>query len=191
MANDDWERAWQAHVAQWETVSKPQHYESPRAWNRHHAHDLLRTMAEQQDDPYPENFELYCLPERFSGDEEDVAALQDSDEAESLWGPSILGHPCRVTQREWREAPNGGGAYWYRVEYADAHVHDPQQILNEDWIESDWIVREAMRFEDKPYTTDMFWKTAFRHPIGIRDDMFPEAWRGVFLAPLPQNEPAP
>lgn len=34
------------------------------------------------------------------------------------------------------------------------------------------------RMADKPYTTDIWLETAFRHPIGIPDDVFPVAWRG-------------
>ena len=31
---------------------------------------------------------------------------------------------------------------------------------------------------DRPYTTDHWLEGAFRHPIGIPDDVFPEAWQG-------------
>ena len=37
--------------------------------------------------------------------------------------------------------------------------------------------REAFYFLDKPYSTDMFLKHAFRHEIGLPEDLFPEIWK--------------
>jgi hypothetical protein len=59
---------------------------------------------------------------------------------------------------------------------------------DEEWIESDWIVREAMRFVDVPYSQDLHLKEAFRHPIGFPDDVFPDAWKGVYLSILPEED---
>mmetsp|Transcript_24829 Transcript_24829/g.54522 ORF Transcript_24829/g.54522 Transcript_24829/m.54522 type:complete len:194 (+) Transcript_24829:2273-2854(+) len=41
------------------------------------------------------------------------------------------------------------------------------------------IPRRAFLFEDLSYTQDLFLPNAFRHPIGIPDDIFPEAWKNV------------
>jgi len=41
------------------------------------------------------------------------------------------------------------------------------------------VPREAIAYYDKPYTSDMHLPTAFRHPIGIPEDMLPEAWKNV------------
>ena len=38
---------------------------------------------------------------------------------------------------------------------------------------------------DAPYSNDLFLDEAFRYPIGFPDDVFPEAWKGVFLSPMP------
>lgn len=45
-------------------------------------------------------------------------------------------------------------------------------------VEIDFVVREAIIFIDKPLTNPTIHrKKAFRHPIGIPDDLFPDAWR--------------
>jgi len=178
---DAWEKAWLEHVERWETEAdySPE-YVSPREWNKQNPHAMLRTEDEQEKDPYPENFDLYCLEEITHPAANDYLT---SEVAESLWEPSTQGYPCSVIERELQESRE----YWYRVRYVDEDVHDPGFSDRQVWMESDWIVREAMRFEDAPYSTDLFLDKAFRHPIGIPDDIFPEAWRGKFLPPLPNR----
>ena len=186
---NDWENAWLAHVKTWpaaaddtmNTLSSV--YVSPRDWNRENRWAMLRTQQEQLQDPYPPNFHLYCLSD--ISDWEDNHATESSD-TDSLWTSTTVGYPCRIVQRSEQEE----GVYRYKVEYnMDATVHDDDRNSNdheedEAWHLSDWIGREAMRFEDVPYTTDMFVGQAFRHPIGMSEEIFPLAWRGAFLAPL-------
>lgn len=38
------------------------------------------------------------------------------------------------------------------------------------------VPRRAIRLIDRPYTSDTFMKTAFRHPIGVPDGFYPETW---------------
>ena len=41
------------------------------------------------------------------------------------------------------------------------------------------VPREAIRFSDKLYTTDQHLEYAFRHPIGMPDDIFPLQWKNL------------
>jgi hypothetical protein len=41
------------------------------------------------------------------------------------------------------------------------------------------LPREAIRFVDRPYTSDIHLPNAFRHPIGIPDELFPDAWKNL------------
>jgi hypothetical protein len=41
------------------------------------------------------------------------------------------------------------------------------------------VPRHTIAFSDRPYTTDMHLPNAFRHPMMIPDDIFPEAWRNA------------
>jgi len=176
-----WEKAWNKHVQSWDEAKHSSGYISPREWNKLNPHTVLRTEEEQKEEPYPNNFQLYCLTEI---DDDSVADKIDSQIAEQLWTPSTQGFPCLIKGRERQD----NGDYWYTVEFAvDEVVHDPQKADQQEWVESDWIVREAMRFEDAPYSTDIFLRKAFRHPIGFPDVIFPEAWRGAHLPPLPSD----
>jgi hypothetical protein len=47
---------------------------------------------------------------------------------------------------------------------------------------------DAYRMVDKPYSTDMWMEGAFRHPIGIPDDIFPDAWRGFGMPASEESE---
>ena len=181
---DEWEQAWLEHVQTWPAEYAQSNYISPRDWNRVNRQAVLRTQEEQVQNPYPANFHLYCHPEILDSEE---SSIVESSVAESLWKFVTVGYPCQIVERRKRD----DGQYLYKVEYImDATVHDTRSDVDEEddeWYLSNWIVREAMRFEDVPYTTDQFLPRAFRHPVGIPDKIFPHAWRGVFLAPLPDD----
>lgn len=172
-----WEEDWLRHHLSWPYRGDPD-YVSPRTWNKENSNAVLLTESEQQVEPYPANFQLYCLPE-FGFDE--VKTL-DRTTPESLWEPHTLGYPCKIVDRKELE----NGEYGYAILYRETEDHHPISDSTESWSESDWIVRrEAIRFEDAPYSTDTFLKGAFRHPIGFPENLFPDAWRGHFLEPLP------
>lgn len=173
----EWEDAWLDHVERWVHDARySENYISARDWNRQNAKSMLRTLEEQEDEPYPDHFELRCL-EKISNSMS--AKSLTSEAAEDLWAITTVGYPCRVIEREGDD-----GTFCYRVEYTleKEEPFDPDEV---EWYTSNWIVREAMRFVDVPYTNDLFLDNVFRHPIGLPDELFPEAWRGVHLSPLP------
>jgi SET domain len=182
---DAWEKAWLEHVDRWKTETDyPAGYVSAYGWNSKHPHAMLRTEEEQEIDPYPEHFQLVCLAEI-----NEKAKIRDSltsEVAEKMWAPDVDGLTCQIVEREEQD----DGVYWYRVRYLVPE--DPAALSidtsEETWMESDWIVREAMRFLDAPYSNDLFLDEAFRHPVGFPDDIFPDAWKGVFLPPLPDHK---
>ena len=172
-----WEEAWQRHVAKWNKDNYyPTDYVSAYDWNRMNAKAMLRTAAEQEDDPYPDYFMMVCLPEITNPKYNE---LLSSAVCEKAWDPSVLGLLCNILDRE--QQPDG--SYWYQVLY--------KNDTDDKWTESDWVVREAIKFINQPYTNDIFLDDAFRQPIGIPDDAFPDAWRGIHLTPLPKDEKKP
>lgn len=180
---DAWERAWQDHANEWAEHEFPEDYESAHDWNLNNTATILKTLEEQKADPYPENFVLTCLPEIANWS---MAEALTSNVARKLWEPSVVGFPCHVFERELQS----NGDYWYRVAYRELEWPVPLTFHDTDtWDYSYWIIREAMRFQEAPYTSDIFLEEAFRHPMGFPDDVFPEAWRDVFLAPLPGMQP--
>jgi hypothetical protein len=99
------------------------------------------------------------------------------ERAAALWTVGNAGARCNVTGRDWEE-----NRYLYRVELehlmwdkdrgfvpADPPEKGPRRVAR--------VVREALKFFDVPYSTDLFLPSAFRHPIGIPDSQFPPAWR--------------
>ena len=181
------------------TTKRPHHphtrdpnYVSARDYNVREAGSILRTPDEPADQhPYPRNLELRCLNEL--GDEVDpsqgvaISTLTAAD-AHKLWTFENVGSPCRILERHpWDIDPtdardvdvsSSSPQYRYTVELehsvynydTDEYTFYPVKVGSVD--------REAIRFVDVPYTTDLFLPTAFRHPIGIPEDMFPDAWRG-------------
>jgi hypothetical protein len=47
------------------------------------------------------------------------------------------------------------------------------------WLERTNVPRHAIRFFDRPGTTDLHLANAFRRAIQIPDHMFPQQWRNV------------
>mmetsp|Transcript_6511 Transcript_6511/g.8463 ORF Transcript_6511/g.8463 Transcript_6511/m.8463 type:complete len:657 (-) Transcript_6511:71-2041(-) len=173
---DAWEKAWNAHVTLWVPDKNHSQYQSAREWNEEFPNAVLRTVQEQVKEPYPDHFMFRCLKE--------IGAYDVTvEEALELWSEvRTVGLPCSIQERHMT-----GGEHQYIVHF----LPDPDYESNLDelglgadeggqlwWMETDWIVREAIKVADVPYTTDMQMKKAFRHPMGIPDEIFPAAWRG-------------
>lgn len=176
---EPWQAAWDQHVANFESV-KDQYspdFQSARDWNTQNHDAVLRTEEEQEVDPYPSHFELKCIVKEGP-----------PDLIEAIWNQeNVPAKPCRIMGRS--EAENG--RMFYKVLYKD--IRTSQDESSEQTIRSinrlqwddktpKWLHREALRFMDRAYTTDMWLPHAFRHPIGFPDDIFPDAWRGTFLS---------
>ena len=179
-----WEEAWEHHVVDWETKFRySEKYQSARDWNHENVDAMLRTEEEQEVAPYPSHFELRCLNTNVPN----VGEYRFQNEEALKWwvdpDQTMPGNPCRIIDRTRDE----DGNFRYKVLYKEMEIYDvSEQTLTsldeQEWIESDWIVRGELRFFDVPYSTDMWLPGAFRHPIGLPDDIFPDAWRGEFLS---------
>ena len=175
---EEWEAAWREHEASWERKSKEgsfEHYQSARMWNQENPGAILRTVEEQATNPYPSNFEFRCLKE--------IGAFDlTPEEATNLWSEiRTVGLPCSVQNRSLE---NG---HMYIVHFLPDEAYEsglqeygltPDEDGQLWWMETDWIVREAIKIVDAPYSSDLQMKEAFRHPISIPDEIFPDAWSG-------------
>ena len=175
---EEWEAAWREHEASWERKSKEgsfEHYQSARMWNHENPGAILRTVEEQATNPYPSNFEFRCLKE--------IGAFDlTPEEATNLWSEiRTVGLPCSVQNRSLE---NG---HMYIVHFLPDEAYEsglqeygltPDEDGQLWWMETDWIVREAIKIVDAPYSSDLQMKEAFRHPISIPDEIFPDAWSG-------------
>jgi hypothetical protein len=170
-----WEDAWRDHVERWNRHSAD--YQSARDWNKENGETVLRTEAEQEVVPYPSHMELRCLEEIGSNPNIKHA------KAASLWTLSEAGVSCEILER--REAneddQDDENDHYYKVAYAPNVWNEVTEYYDEGdvWYEPDWIVRGALSFVDRPYSTDLMLDDAFRFPIGFPDALLPDAWRNI------------
>jgi hypothetical protein len=159
---DDWEEAWLEHCKKWEPLEEWASYVSAPSWNEYTANKPLRTEEEQKEEPYQENLSVQCHT---------VLATESSWDIEDFdWDVDTIdyGFSCRILTRHEIE---GGFTYGVLLNVTD------EEGYNIKYVERKEVPREAIRFFDRPYTKDLHLRSAFRHEIGIPEDMIPEAWR--------------
>jgi len=170
---DDWEAAWQEHVAQYPRYDNEnnnhQRYASAHFMNAQF-HDIpIRTAAEQEFDAYPSNLHIRCHSSL-------LPTLADPH-AEYVWTAVDIGYPCRVEDRFRNDDDkNTEEHYLYTVVL---EVDEEEDDVVVAWLVRTDVPRSAIRFFDLPYTTNLQQPTAFRHEIGIPDEIFPEQWRNL------------
>jgi SET domain len=170
---DAWEEAWQEHVEQYvyddQTTPK---YASAHYWN-HVMEDLfVRTIEEQEMDPYPSNLQIRCHAKLFLSHVAPYAIYH--------WKGENYGLACRILDRfvdaTWGVLPSSRELYTVEMELANDQQLAQGEVL---WIQRTDVPRSAIRFFNRPYTTDIHLDTAFRHSIGIPDELFPEQWKNL------------
>ncbi|CAB9501525.1 Guanylate cyclase [Seminavis robusta] len=170
---DDWEKAWQEHVKSW-NITDADKYISAFMLNQEENTTSLRTEFEQLSDPYPGNVNLECDLNIWEGINKTlfnttlVINITSTDDWEY--------YPCEVLRRR---VVNGTTLYTISMtrppKEKKKDIKVPADSVPKNLKLSD-VPRMAMRFTDRPYTSDMFLKEAFRHHIGIPDSMFPLEW---------------
>ena len=112
----------------------------------------LRTHSEQKKSPYPANLMLQCDRAKVHGIEYGTfAPINDI-------------HPCIILER-YRD---GSGVDDYVVR---------MQVKGEEGLQVHYISRDAIKFYDRPYTSDLHLRSSFRHRIGFPEGMVPREWR--------------
>lgn len=172
----EWKAAWEAHVKEWnKKVAKG---DIPKEWpiraldmNDVYRTKTFKTEEELKKEPYPENVELkgFLMVQettnvgteedpKFWGEPEDRTAY-DSD---NLFSVEILSN--EKADDKSLVMPYNYTVRWTNIHGASTYVKD--------------VPHQAFVFVDAPGTGDQFGDHAFRHPIGIPDDIFPTgAWR--------------
>eukprot|EP00980_Cylindrotheca_fusiformis_P003670 scaffold818_cov136-Cylindrotheca_fusiformis.AAC.36 len=156
---DEWEDAWQRHAAKMKTENIwSSTYSDARSWNEAMGSKPIRTAAEVSSDPYPQNLQVRC----------------HIDLAEGHWGQifewSILdyGYPCEVLDRFQDDL----GRQTYSIRFKTDNEFESPEVLT-----INGVPRGAIRFFDAPSTSDLHLQGAFRHHIGLPEDMVPDVWR--------------
>ena len=178
-----WEEAWQRHVEQWSIQrngTKDKDYVS--GYQLTTSPTRLRTEFEQLSNPYPKNVILQCNIKFFRVI--DWALWQRKGQVNITDYHGLQWEPCDVLRvrdgaTKWSHDDSGGEKDSFR--YTAAYSISKDDGNSEDSRHEKLVdaPRQAFRFLDRPYTTDMFLPNAFRHPMMIPDDMFPEYWMNL------------
>ena len=175
---DAWEAAWNRHVDSFNPVPSAGSYQSAVDYLRAHPGEPVRTIAEQQLDPYPENMQTVCF----------YSPPSDYDPEYTLeWSDDDLGclRPCEIRERTAYEVddddePTNG--YYYTVDaYNSDHSNRPESCgdLPSDAVMITDVPHRAVTLLDRPYTSDLHLPGAFRHEVGLPDSFVPEAWKSA------------
>jgi len=168
----EWQAAWDAHVKDWE--SKVASGEIKSEWplrsldlnEEYRNNKPYKTEAELEKDSYPENVSTFCFMAVKSepGDNDETPKPWTEPPKGSVYTTDHL-YPCKVKDRKEIE----GGSYNYTVV---SGKELPVTVKD--------VPQQAITFLDDPETGDQFFKGAFRHSIGIPDDVFPKGpWRDL------------
>ncbi|KAL7579790.1 hypothetical protein ACA910_021924 [Epithemia clementina (nom. ined.)] len=179
-----WDAAWQAHVQQWKPPPNAESY-APS-----YVHDdaivQARTEKELQDHPYPDHIFTSCFfPVNETVQKQILSGTSGANDKSSVttvkWeltrGMFEFSNmrPCRVIERHGTKYKD---VFFYTVQILNRYGLRPGERLSSPLIVTH-VPRKAIRFSDKIYTTDQHLPHAFRHTIGLPDDIFPDAWKDL------------
>jgi hypothetical protein len=172
----EWTAAWEAHVEDWN--KKVASGDIPKEWpiRAIDMNDVYRTTPfkseeELEKDPYPENLELkgFLMVEETANDgtEDDPKvwgepADRTAYDSENLFDVEIIS--VQTFEDDILAMPYNYTVRWTNIHGANTYVQD--------------VPHQAFVFVDAPGTGDQHGDNAFRHHIGIPDDIFPTGlWR--------------
>jgi hypothetical protein len=174
---DQWEEAWQQHLKLW--IPGNADYKSAEYFNEKAKY--IKTEFETLFEPYPGNvvvkvsLAFWASRSKWISHWENGTLVDFMDVADEYYCD------CDVLRRRRDE----NGNIWYAVLLVDhTGISAPGKTLKK-LVD---IPREAFRFFDRAYTTDMHQQNAFRHAIGIPDHLFPDQWRTLKHDGKPDNE---
>jgi hypothetical protein len=179
---DRFDEAWQRHTAQYRirpSTPDAERYVDGFSMNIRNASDPVRTEEEQKSHPYPDHIQVRAhqlLQQRRE-------TTPESENGRYTWGITHYGLPAKILER----FVNGDGRAqqhsYYTVQIgivsqaAASDMRTRDREANVTWVRRENVPRSALSFFDKPGRTDMHLPNAFRHVIGIPDDIFPEQWK--------------
>jgi len=195
----DWQEAWEAHRAEWKPDATASGYQSAADYiqsvaaelesdsdDEEEADDetimlsLLRTLEEQEDDPYPENILTACFFTPQNGDlDVDVVEWSDAQHRGGCLRPCDILSRFEEEEDDEEEDVVAAKQYYYSVTvYESENVALPEDcgVVPPEGIQVDGVPPGVIQIVDAPYTSDLHLQGAFRHEIGMPDDFMPKAW---------------
>lgn len=175
---EDWEASWDLHIGNFgdknnftEMVGVP----TAQYFNQKEEHSVLRTVFEQETNPYPDHLMTTCFfvpPESCESQLETSTGVKCEVRSNYTGLGRIQSKVCDILSRHSIE----GDVHWYTANVTLTNNNRVDQNRETEYYLVDYLPRDAIRFVHKPYTKDQYRKGAFRRPIGIGENMMPEQW---------------
>jgi len=164
----DWEDAWNKHVREWKPPVNDNYF-YPADVDETAA---LRTVVEQENDPYPENLAMICnTPDWERKKDNEIKWYQPN------WEFPEGFVPCHILAR--KQDRHGDYVYKVMLEFDGPKQFNPLIKPKDRYLDYK-VPRRAIRFVDKPYHSDQHIKDSFRHPIAFPDHLVPLQWKHGF-----------
>mmetsp|Transcript_31465 Transcript_31465/g.37479 ORF Transcript_31465/g.37479 Transcript_31465/m.37479 type:complete len:188 (+) Transcript_31465:218-781(+) len=167
----NWEDAWESHKNVWTSPTEGSGFENYTPLANVIGISSLRTIDEQEENPYPDNIVNACYwyeynSEWYNPDERGYYNGDDyiPDYPDNMQTNNEI-HRCDLLKK-----------------ISDTHYEVRIYHGMDEWYESNEVLltmypKESITFRMKRYTSDQYLPGAFRHFIEIEDGIFPEQWK--------------
>jgi SET domain len=168
----EWKSAWERHNY---PIAKSMDGKPP--YTPAHVMDevatKVRTATEQSNFPYPANVQTSCFYEYQNGTKSTTDDIKQTvTTVQWNWTRRVFEwtnlRPCSILHRSADDA-------YYTVQIKNRH--GSPSIPNRHLVSK--VPRPAIRFTDRIYTTDQHLPYAFRHWIGLANEILPNAWKDL------------
>lgn len=164
---DEWEEAWIQHTKLWRMQAKDKRYVSALVMNQN-LEKHLKTEFEALESPYPDNVELKCFPFFMNRKSWEAAWKEGTLDDRISRLPYKNLYDCDILSYRTE-----GGERLYSTVFFSKEFPKTEPKMRRD------LPKQAFKFIEKPYTADWALKSAFRHAMGVPDELFPETWRNL------------
>lgn len=199
-----WQNAWDLHISQWAPVDPEKDFNnythltkfSPtnagkavyrRAEFYKSDNAPIKTMKEQETDPYPTNVVFKCRVDVDIGIGNYTYAPKTTPFYKRKWVSNDnkvdykKSRKCNIIDRLDVSSDYDGNdnhPFLYTVEMNDVRKNQGKRTIYENQVITAVPFR-AIDFVNEKYSSDMFLKNAFRHEMGLPDGLWPEAWMNL------------
>lgn len=201
---EEWQNAWDEHVKNWVPITKESDYNN-WTWYTEKVETIsgdpiqaevmnndevspIRTLEEQKTNAYPHNIEMQCYANTnhnsaYLFTPQTMPVIQREFDSEKDFSADEDDHhivKCKVVERYEKDADTEDDGSSHKYQYVIEINIEKSSVDGDGTFRERHIITDvpwrAIKFTDKPYTSDVFLKQAFRHEMKIPDEIFPKSW---------------